>query len=113
VPGWTINDVTEPADAAPHHVVQQKPRRRTDAKVSDFTMMVRVPGRPEAIRMFTAAEDAEARQYATDTGGSVVPLPLAPPAGYTAGPDGNLAPVLTPTCAGMADGPNPVDDAQN
>lgn len=105
--------MTEPGDPSPHHVVQ-KPRRRTDATVSDFTMMVTVPGRPEAIRVFTATEDTEARQYATDTGGTVVPLPLTPPTGYTTGPDGNLVPVLPPTCAGMADGPgDSVNDAEN
>lgn len=107
-----MTDMTEPGDVASHHVVQ-KPRKRTDAKVSDFTMMVKVPGHPEAIRAFTAAEDAEARRYATDTGGTVVALPLAPPAGYTAGPDGILVPLLPPTCAGMADVPDPVDDAEH
>lgn len=102
--------VTEPGDPAPHHVVQ-KPQRRTDAKVSDFTMMVTVPDHPEAIRVFTAAQDAEAHQYAAETGGTVVPLPLAPPDGYTAGPGGSLVPVLPPTCAGMADLPSPNADA--
>ena len=56
--------MSEPGEATPHHVVQ-KPRKRTgNVQVSDFTMMVKVPGRPQAIRVFTATEDAEARQYA-------------------------------------------------
>jgi hypothetical protein len=99
------------ADAHPHHTVQ-KPRRRTDpVDVADFTMLVRVPGRPDAIRAFTDAEDTEAHQYAAETGGTVVPLPLPPPNGYTVGPGGNLVPELTPTCAGMADIPSPSTDA--
>ena len=56
--------VSEPGEASPHHVVQ-KPRKRTgNVQVSDFTMMVKVPGRPQAIRVFTAAEDAEAQDRA-------------------------------------------------
>ncbi|MGA9376356.1 MAG: hypothetical protein WBV64_15280 [Mycobacterium sp.] len=99
------------ADAHPHHTVQ-KPRRRTEpVDVADFTMLVRVPGRPDLIRAFTDAEDTEARQYAAETGGTVVPLPLTPPNGYTVGSDGNLVPELTPTCAGMADIPSPATDA--
>lgn len=95
------------ADAHPHHTVQ-KPRRRTEpVDVTDFTMLVRVPGQPDAIRAFTDAENAEAHQYAAETGGTVVPLPLPPPNGYTVGPGGNLAPALPPTCAGMADVPDP------
>lgn len=92
-------------DAHPHHTVQ-KPRRRTElVDVADFTMLVRVPGRPDAIRAFTDAEEPEAHQYAADGGGVLVPLPLPPPNGYTAGPGGNLVPELAPTCAGMADTP--------
>ncbi|OFJ50926.1 hypothetical protein BEL07_25505 [Mycolicibacterium grossiae] len=99
------------ADAHPHHTVQ-KPRRRTDpVDVADFTMLVRVPDRPDLIRSFTDAEESEAHKYASETGGSVVPLPLPPPSGYTVDPDGNLIPALPPTCAGMADTPRPVPDA--
>lgn len=66
----------------------QKPRKRTDnAQVSDFTMMVKVPGRPEMIRVFTATEEAEAHQYANDTGGTVVPLPLPSVTSPAAGSD--------------------------
>jgi hypothetical protein len=38
--------------------------------------MVRVPGQPAALRVFTDAERAAAETYAADTGGTVVPLPL-------------------------------------
>lgn len=93
------------ADAHPHHVVQ-KPRKRTEAlTVADITMLVRVPGRPQEIRAFTDAEESEARQYAANTGGTVVPLPTSPPTGYTTNADGALVPKLAPTCAGMADAP--------
>lgn len=99
--------VTEAGDPSPHHVVQ-RPRKRTDqVQVSDFTMLVRAPGRPDAIRVFTDAEAQEADRYAVEIGGTVVPLPLSPPSGYTAGPDGTLLLSLPPTCAGMADIPAP------
>lgn len=88
-------------DAHPHHVVQ-KPRKRAEpVTVGDLTMLVRVPGRPHESRPFTAAEEAEAHQYAADTGGDVVPLPLAPPSGYTVGADGNLVPTLPTASSGM------------
>lgn len=101
------------ADAHPHHTVQ-KPRKRTQpVDVTDFTMLVQVPGRPDAIRAFTDTEDAEARQYASETGGTVVPLPPSPPSGYTVGPDGNLIPALPPTGAGVADTPGPIGDSHD
>lgn len=37
-------------------------------------MLVRVPGRPQAIRAFTDAERALAEQYAAQEGGVIVPL---------------------------------------
>lgn len=55
----------------------------------------------------TDDEAEEARKYAADTGGTVVPLPLPPPDGYTTDDAGNLIPLPQPTCAGMADGPQP------
>nr|AQS22468.1 hypothetical protein pCBMA213_2_00104 [Mycolicibacterium sp. CBMA 213] len=54
---------------------RRPPARRRDNKISDFTMLVRVPGDPSAIRVFTAAAAAEAAQYAADTGGTVEDLP--------------------------------------
>ena len=74
--------------------VRQSPRKRTgDVYVSDITSMVRVPGQPAAVRVYTDAERDEADQYAAETGGEVVPLPVSPPPpGYAAGPDGALIP---------------------
>jgi hypothetical protein len=40
--------------------VRQTPRKRPSAEIKDFTMMVRVPGQPAAVRVFTDAERAEA-----------------------------------------------------
>lgn len=64
--------------------VRQSPRKRTgEAQVADFTLLVRVPGQPAAVRAYTHAEQGEAARYASDVGGVVVPLPLSTPAGYT------------------------------
>ena len=49
-------------------------RRRTD-KVSDFALLVRVPGQPAAARAFTAAEATAASEYAAATGGTLQNLP--------------------------------------
>lgn len=58
--------------------VRQAPRRRDDtALVSDFTMLVRVPGQPAAVRAFTDDEQDEAHRYAAATGGIIVPLPMS------------------------------------
>jgi hypothetical protein len=61
--------------------VRQTPRKRPSAEIKDFTMMVRVPGQPAAVRVFTDAERADADTYAA--GGTVVPLPLPTPAEAT------------------------------
>ena len=64
--------------------VRQTPRKRTgEAQIADFTMLVRVPGQPAAVRVFTDAERAAADTYAAATGGTVVPLPLPTPAEAT------------------------------
>lgn len=77
--------------------VRQSPRKRTgDLQVSDFTMMVRVSGRPAAVAVYTDADHAEAVRYAAEVGGEIVPLPLAPPAGYIAGASGSLIPRTPP-----------------
>lgn len=60
--------------------VRQAPRKRAPAAIKDFTMMVRVPGDPAAVRVFTDVERADADTYAADTGGTLVPLPLRPSA---------------------------------
>jgi hypothetical protein len=66
------------------HYVQHAPRRRTEAgSVADFTMLVSAPGEPAAVRVFTDAEKDEADRYAAGTGGTIVPLPLDPPAATT------------------------------
>lgn len=54
------------------------PRRR-GGKTADVTSMVRVPGRPTALRVFTADEEDNAREYAKTEGGEYVPLPVADP----------------------------------
>lgn len=74
----TMGQVTENASPHPHHVVQKPRKRTTPVEVADFTMLVKVPGQPEAIKAFTDDEAEEARKYAADTGGTVVPLPLPP-----------------------------------
>lgn len=97
------------SEEAYRHVVQ-KPRKRTaPVEVSDFTMLVKVPGRPAEIRVFTDDEADEARAYAEATGGTIVPLPLPPPDGYTTNERGHLVPLPPPTCVGMADLPEPPD----
>lgn len=58
--------------------------------IADFTMLVRVPGQPAAVRVYADAEQGEAARYASEVGGVVVPLPLSPPAGYTPGASGSL-----------------------
>lgn len=73
--------------------VRQSPRKRAgDVHVADLAMMVRVPGQPAAVRVYTDAERDDADQYAAETKGELVPLPLSPPIGYDTGPDGSLVP---------------------
>ena len=75
---------------------RQSPRRRHDAKVADFTLLVRVLGQPAEVRVFTDDEADEAAAYASRAGGVVQRLPLSPPGGYLAGPDGTLVPAVRP-----------------
>jgi len=103
--------VTEPGDPSPHHVVQ-KPRKRTDqVTIADFTLLVRVPGRPSAVRVFTDDEADDAAAYAAATGGSIAELPLAPPAGYIVADDGSLRPAPAPAGIGKADSAESADAA--
>lgn len=44
-------------------------------KVAAITAMVRIPGRPAALRVYTADEEGVAREYADKEGGEYVPLP--------------------------------------
>lgn len=52
---------------------RQKPRDH--AALSDLTLIVRPPGRPQDIRAFTDGERAEAELCATQSGATVEPLP--------------------------------------
>ncbi|MBY0290916.1 MAG: hypothetical protein K2X52_27820 [Mycobacteriaceae bacterium] len=71
--------------------VRQTPRKRTgELSVADFTLLVRVPGEPAAVRVYSDDEQDEAARYAAEVGGVVVPLPLSPSTGYTPTPDGSL-----------------------
>ncbi len=46
------------------------PRTRSaDVHIADLTMMVRVPGQPAAVRVYTEAESDDAARYAAETGG--------------------------------------------
>jgi hypothetical protein len=77
--------------------VRQSPRKRADdVRVADFTLLVRVPGQPAAVRVFTDDQADEAAKYAADRGGVIVPLPLPPPDGYVVGPNGWLIPAPGP-----------------
>lgn len=55
------------------------PRQPLVDNLADLRYLVQVPGQPAAVRAFTAAEDAEARQYAAERGGRCVLLPLTDP----------------------------------
>lgn len=88
-----VGGLVRPAEPA-----QASPRKRAgDARVADFTLLVPVPGQPAAVRVIPDDEADEAAKYAADSGGVVVPLPLSPPSGYVAGPDGTLIPAAGPT----------------
>lgn len=76
-----------------HHTRQAPTKRRGDETVADFTLLVRVSGQPATFKAFTDAEQDQAHQHAAATGGTIVPLPLPPPAGYTTDPHGNLMPL--------------------
>lgn len=60
---------------APGLSERRPPARRRDTKVSEFTLLVRVPGDPSAIRVFTPDDADEAAQYAAATGGTIEDLP--------------------------------------
>ena len=84
-------------DAAGLHV-QQAPRRGPgELSVADLAILVRVPGQPTAVRVYSDDERVEAARYAAEVGGVVVPLPLSPPIGYRPGPDGTLIPAVVAT----------------
>jgi hypothetical protein len=64
-------------DGSGQHV-RQTPRRTGQVHIVDFTILVRVPGRAAAARVYTDPEREEAVRYAAEVGGDVVPLPLSP-----------------------------------
>jgi hypothetical protein len=66
-------------DGSGQHVRQSPRKQAGDLRVADFTMMVRVPGQPAAVRVYADAERDEAARYAATTGGEAVPLPLSQP----------------------------------
>lgn len=49
--------------------------KRPEAAISELTLLVRVPGRPDLIRAFTSAEHDEAVDYAARSGGTIENLP--------------------------------------
>lgn len=64
----------EPAE---HHT-RDIPKRR-GVPMADLTWLVRVPGRPCAIRVFAVDEENLARQYASKESGELVELPVPDP----------------------------------
>ncbi|MGB3484036.1 MAG: hypothetical protein WBB07_17700 [Mycobacterium sp.] len=55
------------------------PQRRTEIRMEDITLIVRPPGNPQAIKVFTDDTRAEAELYATERGAVVETLPLEQP----------------------------------
>lgn len=55
-------------------LVSRQPPKRAGAKLADLTLIVRPPGRPDAIRTFTDAEREQAETYAAAAGATVEPL---------------------------------------
>ncbi|WP_439033316.1 hypothetical protein [Gordonia terrae] len=45
--------------------------KRARVELADLTLIVRPPGRPAQVRVFTDAERAEAHDYADETGANV------------------------------------------
>jgi hypothetical protein len=63
-------------DGAGLHVRQAPRRGPGELGVADLTMLVRVPGQPTAVRVYSDDERVEAARYAAEVGGVVVPLPF-------------------------------------
>jgi hypothetical protein len=55
-------------------MVNRDSPKRPKAQLEDLQLLVRVPGRPEAIRAFTRAEQAAAESYAAMVDGIIEPL---------------------------------------
>lgn len=58
---------------------RNKPTRPQVENISDLTMIVRPPGRPQTIQAYTDAERADAELYAAEFGAEVATLPLPLP----------------------------------
>lgn len=74
VPGMSVvaarmSVVTEPSAPSSRHAPKRPP-----AAIEDLDLLVKVTGRPDAIRAYTAAEQAEAEAYAAAVGGVIEPL---------------------------------------
>ena len=61
--------MTDPDNAGPW-----QGSKRARANIADLTLIVRVPGRPADVRVFTDAEKDDAHKYASCVGGTVEPL---------------------------------------
>ncbi|MFJ6099116.1 MULTISPECIES: hypothetical protein [Actinomycetes] len=48
--------------------------KRARANIADLTLIVRVPGRPADVRVFTDAEADDTHKYASTVGGTAEPL---------------------------------------
>jgi hypothetical protein len=62
----------------PPHAESRPARSRPPAPTADLALLVKVPGRPEAVRACTLAEQSEADDYAAAHGGIIDPLPQSP-----------------------------------
>lgn len=67
--GATMCVVTEPI--APSRNAPKRP----PVAIQDLVLLVKVSGRPDAIRAYTAAEQADAEAYRAAVGGVIEPLP--------------------------------------
>lgn len=69
--GERLTENIDPAVSPPSNRVAPK---RLRVPLAELALIVRPPGRPAAIRAFTAAEATEARAYAEATGATVEQL---------------------------------------
>jgi hypothetical protein len=68
--GWCGRNGSMSNDAGGLSVRQSPRKRAADARVGDFTLLMRVPGGPDAVRVFTDEEaEEEVAQYAAGAGG--------------------------------------------
>lgn len=66
--------MTEPNDVVRGTIASNERPKRAKASVGDLTLIVRVPGHPAAVQVFTDNERTAAQRYADDVGGTVEPL---------------------------------------